>query len=130
MGFDRVLAHIELAGDLAVAHALGDQFKDLEFAARDAEALLFASVRDARWPGRDWDFLHNDLRPGPGQLDTKPDAKNGKGGCDQSTVDFDRVFDDQIPILGPLQQGDEDRVSVSGHRTLDRNLRWIDRSHL
>jgi hypothetical protein len=61
MGLDRVLAHIKLPGDLAVAHALGYQFKDLKLAARDAEVLSFSLVRDERFPGRDRDFLHSDI---------------------------------------------------------------------
>ena len=37
MGFDRVLAHIQLPGDLAVTHAQSYQLKNLEFAAGDVE---------------------------------------------------------------------------------------------
>ncbi len=44
VGLDRVLTDEELAGDLAVAHALRDEFQDLEFAAGDAEIIAFALV--------------------------------------------------------------------------------------
>src|SRR2546425_478624 len=108
MGLDRVLAHIKLPGNLAVAHALGYQFKNLELAARDAEVLSFSLVRDESFPGRDRHFLHNDPLPRSGQLDAKPDTKNRKGRRSQSTVDFDRMFDYQEPILSPLQHGNQD----------------------
>ena len=98
MGLDRVLAHIELPGNLAVAHALGYQLKDLKLAARDAEVLSFSLVRDERFPGWDGDFLYNDPLPRSRQLEAKPDTKNGKGRRDQSTVDFQRMFDYQESI--------------------------------
>jgi hypothetical protein len=53
MGLDGVLAHIKLPGDLAVAHVLGYQFKDLQLTARDAEILSFSLVRDERFGSRD-----------------------------------------------------------------------------
>ena len=84
MGLDRVLAHIQLLGDLAVAHALGDQFKNVKLAARDAELLSFPPVRNEQWNGRDPDFLHHDPLPGARELDAEPDAKNRKGRRGQS----------------------------------------------
>jgi hypothetical protein len=108
MSLDRILAHIKLRGDLAVAHALSDQFQDLKLAARDAKTLSFSIVRDewfSRWDG---DFLHNKALPRSSQLQTEPDAKNGKGRRDQSAVDFDRMLDYQEPILSPLQEGNQD----------------------
>jgi len=108
VGLDRVLAHRKPPGDLAVAHTLGYQFKDLKLAAGDAEVLSFSLVRDERFPGRDKDFLHNDPLLRPCQLEAEPDTKNGKGRRRQSTVDFDRMLDYQEPILCPLQHGNQD----------------------
>ena len=46
MGLNGVLADVELAGDLAVAHALGYELEDFELAAGDAEGFLFLFVKD------------------------------------------------------------------------------------
>src|SRR5580692_8645207 len=108
MGLDRVLTHIKLLGDLAVAHALGYQFEDLKLAARDAEVLSFFLVRNEGFASRDRHSLRNDLLFRPCQLDAEPDTKNGKDCRGQSTVDFDRMFDYQEPILSPLQHGNQD----------------------
>ncbi len=108
MGLDRVLADVKLRGDLAVARALGDQFQDLELAARDAKILSFSIVRDGWSSRRNRDFLHNDALPSSSQLQTEPDAKNGKGRRDQSAVDFDRMLDYREPILSPLEDGNQD----------------------
>src|SRR5580698_10161594 len=109
MGLDRVLTHIKLLSDLAVAHALGYQFEDLKLAAGDAEVLPFFLVRDeGLFASRDRHFLHNDPLFRPCQLEAEPDTKNGKDRRGQSTVDFDRMFDYQEPILSPLQHGNQD----------------------
>jgi hypothetical protein len=50
MGFDRVLAHEKLLGDLAVAHASRDEFENLKLARRDA-VRSFLLVRHKRFPG-------------------------------------------------------------------------------
>src|SRR5882762_1709282 len=108
MGLDGVLADVELAGDLAVAHALGYQLQDLEFAAGDAEVRAFFLV-GGEWGSR-WNpnFLDDDALPGFGDLEAQPDAENGEDRRGQSTVDFKGVLDDQEAILGPLQDGDQD----------------------
>jgi hypothetical protein len=51
MGFDRVLAHEKLLGDLAVAHASRDEFENLKLGRRDAEVRSFLLVRHKRFPG-------------------------------------------------------------------------------
>jgi len=102
VGFDCVLAHIKLSGDLAVAHALSDQFKDLKLAASDAELLSFALDRNEWLCGRHRDFLDDDSLLCPSQPDAQPDAQNGKGRRSQSAVDFDGMLDYQEPILSPL----------------------------
>ena len=63
MGPNRILAHKKLLGDLAVAQALGYQFKNLKLTASDMEVLSFSFVRDERFPGRDKDLLHNNCLP-------------------------------------------------------------------
>src|SRR3982074_926871 len=108
MRLDRVLADIELPGDLAIAHALRYQFEDFKLAARDAEVLSFPLVRGKWFPGRDADFLYNDPLPRPCQLEAEPNSRDGKRGRDQSAVDFDRMFDYQEPIFRPLQHGYQD----------------------
>src|SRR3979409_1897718 len=97
MGLDCVLADVKLFGDLAVTHALGDQFEDLEFAPCDAETLPFFLVRDEGTAGwnLDLDLVNNDFLLRFGQSEAEPDAQGGKGRGDQTTVDFERVLNDQ-----------------------------------
>ena len=89
MGLNRVLAHKKLLRDLAVAQASGYQFKDLKLTTSDMEVLSFSLVGDERYPGRDRDLLDNNCLAFFRQLEAKPDAENGKGRGDQSTVDFE-----------------------------------------
>ena len=103
-----VFSHIKLLGDLAVAHALGNPFKDLKLAARDAELLLFLFVRDEGFPGRDRNLLHNDRVLRSCQLEAEPDPNSGKDRRGQSSVDFDRMFDYQEAILSPLEDSNQD----------------------
>jgi hypothetical protein len=108
VGFDRVLVQIKLLGDLAVAHALGNPFKDLKLAARDAELLLFLFVREEGFPGRDRNLLHNDRVLRSCQLEAELDPNSGKHRRGQSSVDFDQMFDYQEAILRPLEDGNQD----------------------
>src|SRR5882757_11102664 len=99
MRLDRVLAHKKLSGDLPVTHALGDQFKDLKLAPRDAQVLSFLVVRRERFPSPDRDFLHNDPLLPSSQLAAKPDTNNRKRRRDQSAINLYRMLDDQKAIL-------------------------------
>src|SRR5947207_11590273 len=76
MRLDGVLADEELAGDLAVAHALRDELKNLQFAARNTEILSFFLVQDEPLPGQHRDFLHNNRLLRPCELESEPDTKN------------------------------------------------------
>jgi hypothetical protein len=107
MGLDRVFAHKKLFGNLAVAQALGYQFKNLKLAAGDMEILSFSFVGDEPFPGGGRHLPHNNCLPFSGQLEAKPDAKNGKGRRDQATVDFDRMFNYQKPIFCPPERGNQ-----------------------
>src|SRR5882762_2765351 len=99
MGLDRVLAHIKLPSDLAIAHASGDQFKDLKLPPRNTQILAFSLIRDEWFPSPDRDFLHNDPLPRSSQLTAKPDTKNRKRRRDQSAVNLHRMLDDQKSIF-------------------------------
>ena len=113
MGFDRVFADEEFLGNFAVAHALGDQFKDFQFAGSDGQFLTFFLVGNERHSGRDRDFLDNDGLLFSCQLEAQPDAQNGEDRGDQSAVNLDGVFDYQVPIFRPLQHGDQDSADDS-----------------
>ena len=76
--FDRVLAYTQLFSDLAVAHALGYQFKDVKLAARDAEVLSFFLVRDERLHGGNKDLPNYDLLLSFCEPEAELGAKNRK----------------------------------------------------
>jgi hypothetical protein len=97
MGLHRALAHKKFLGDLAVAQAPCDQFKDLKLTASDMEVFTFSFVRDERSLGRDGNLPHNNCLVFCCEPETKPDAKNGKGRGDQSAVDLVK-----ISLLGPV----------------------------
>ena len=50
-------------------------------------------------------FLQNDLLPR--QPQSEPDAKRRKCRRRQPAIDLNRMFDDKVAILGPLEQRDE-----------------------
>ena len=61
---------------------------------------LFLLVREERFPSQNTGFLHDDPSPLFRELDANPEAVSGKGRSRRSTVDLDRMFDDQEAILG------------------------------
>src|SRR5712672_2660222 len=99
MGLHCVLAHKKLPRDLAVAHALRDQFEDLKLPSRDAQVLSFSLVWEEPFATRDRHFLHNHLPSPSRQLEAEPDSENRKDRRDQSAVYFHRMLDDQEAIL-------------------------------
>ena len=105
---DGVFTHEEFFGDFAVAQALGDEFKYLQFARGNAKCFALAIVRLKWLAGGYGDFFYDDTLLGAGQLQPKPNPKDCEGGCDQPTVDFDRMLNDEEAIFGPFESCDED----------------------
>jgi hypothetical protein len=120
MGLDGVFTDEELRGNFAIAHALGDEFEDIEFAAGDAEVFALAIVKDEGIGGRGWDryFADDNFFFGFGELEAEPNAKYGEGKGGKPSVDFDGVLDDEEAIFGPLEEGDED----SADEAVDEDL--------
>src|SRR5215469_10789269 len=102
-----VFAHEELFRDLPVAETLGDEFQYFQFARRDAEGFAFV-VGAKGFAGWNGDFLCDNALLLAGQLQAEPDAESGKCRCNQASVDFDGVLDDEEAVLRPFQRGDED----------------------
>lgn len=116
MGLHGVFADEEPVCDFTIAEAGGDQAEDLEFARGNAEltnprfvddegAARHGNFFDDRFP--DDLLLNNDLRFLSGESESKPDAESGKEGGDQSTVNFDGMFDDQEAVFGEVEDDDE-----------------------
>ena len=105
---DGVFADEEFLGDIAVAHALGDQLEDFKFAWRDGELILLGGVQ-GEWAGGGGDFADGfvDNYALARELESEPDTECGKDGGDQGGVEFDRMLDDEEAILRPLEKGDE-----------------------
>ncbi|AXC10374.1 hypothetical protein ACPOL_1023 [Acidisarcina polymorpha] len=86
MSFDRVFADKEFLRNLAVTHALRNQFEDLELASGDAEVFPPLLVRDegSGNGNGNLNFLDNNFLPTSGQLEAQPDTEDGKGYRDQA----------------------------------------------
>src|SRR5688572_2845102 len=113
VSLDGVLADEKLAGDLAVAQTLGDEFEDLEFTFGDAELSLLVFVdgerprhRNGDFPD-DFDFLQEHDLFFAREFESEPDADGGEEGGNQSAIDFDRVLDDNEAKLDQSQQYDQ-----------------------
>jgi hypothetical protein len=106
MGLNRVLAHKKLLRDLAVAQALGYQFKDLKLTASDREVLSFSLVRSVL-PAATGNSLTTIVCRLPVPLRPSQMPKTAKVAAIRPTVDCDRIFDYQKPILRPLERGHE-----------------------
>ena len=107
MRLDRVLTHEQLSGNLTVAHPLRYQFENLQLAARDAKVIALFHVRNEWLRHEDRNFLHYDPLP-RSEPKAEPDAKYSKRRCDQSTIDFHGVFEDEELVVGPLQHSNQD----------------------
>ena len=113
-----VFAHKELFGDLPVAETLGDEPQYFQFARRDGQGFAFPVVGAKGFAGWNGDFFYDHALLFAGQLQAKPDAESGKCGCNQASVDFDRVLDDEEAVLRPFQCGDED----AGDQTIQEDM--------
>src|ERR1700692_73029 len=105
MCLDRVLAYKKFFSDLAIAHSLRYQLQDLQLSPRNPQVLSLSLVRDKWLPARDRHLLrHNPILPS-GQLKPQPNTQHRKCRRDQPTINLNRVFNYQEPVLRPLQQG-------------------------
>src|SRR5215469_4421242 len=118
-----VFAHEELFGDFPVAETLGDEAQYFQFARRDGEGFAFAVVRAKGFAGWNGDFLYDHPLLFVGQLQAKPDAESGKRRCNQASVDFDGVLDDEEAVLRPFQRSNEN----AGDQTVqeDMTFHWL-----
>ena len=122
MSLDGVFADEEFAGDFAVAHALCDQFQDFKFATRDAEIFqtLFIQAESQDSGYRDFfddqDFLLF------GDFETEPDAECSEEQRDESTVDLDRVRNDEETKLDQLQDDDQNAAAKAVDQCVDERL--------
>ena len=107
VGLDRVLADEEALGDFAITKASGDQTEDFEFARGDAEVGETLGVGgEGRGRGGGWRGERGGLAASQGEAE--PNAEGGEHGGDESTVNFEGVFDDEEAIFSELEDGDED----------------------
>ena len=114
VGLDGVFGDEELRGDLAVAHAVGDQGEDFELACGDAEGLLSGSIGSEGFGclHGDRDFSDDD-RFADGfatacDAEAEPDAEGGEEDGDERAVELDGVLDDEEAVFGVLEDGDEE----------------------
>ena len=89
MGLDGVFAHEEFARDLAVTHALCDQFQDFQFATRDAEIFQALFVQAESQGGGYRHFLDDQDFFSFGDFETEPDTECGKEEGDEPAIDLD-----------------------------------------
>ena len=118
MGLDGVFTHEEFVRDLAVAHALCDQFQDFEFATRDAEIFQALFVQAERQGSGYEHFLDDQDLLLFGDFETEPDTECGEDEGDESTIDLDRVFDDEKLKLDQPEQDDHDPAA----ETVDEHM--------
>jgi hypothetical protein len=117
---DGVFGDEKLRGDLAIAHAAGDQGEDFELACRDAEGLLADCIGSEGGGGFGGDehffhydrFAHHD-RFADGfatarDAEAEPDAEGREKDGDERAVQLDGVLDDDEAVFGILEGGDEE----------------------
>ena len=122
VGFDGVFADEEFAGDLTVAQALCDQFEDFEFATRDAEIFQALFVQTERQGSGYEHFLDDQDLLLFGDFETEPDTECGEDEGDESTIDLDRVRDDEKAKLNQPQDYDQHAAAEAVDQCVDERL--------
>jgi hypothetical protein len=121
VGLDGVFADEELSGNLAVAHALGDELKDFQLAGSDAEGFapgLIDGEGSSGWDfdldfKRNRDFADDYGLAGTVEAVAQPDAEDGEDGGDEAGVELEGVLDDEKAVLAPFEEGDEETAGKS-----------------
>ena len=116
MCLNGVFRNEKLRGDLAIAETAGDQGENFELACRDSEGLLVGHIGSEGFEGGslrgDKHFPHHD-RFADGfatvrDAEAEPDAEGREEDCDERTVEFDGVLDDDEAVFDVLEGGDEE----------------------
>jgi hypothetical protein len=122
VGLNGVFADEEFFSDLAVGHALGNEFEDFQFALRDAEVLQSLFIYREGHGGRHGDFLNDQDFLFLRQLQAEPDADSCEECGDQAAVDLKRVFDDHEAKLDQPERHNQNSTAQAVDQDVDKRL--------